>query len=69
MATTTMNPSAFAQPATGGRSLEAIRDFFAIAGAAIRCASAVESGNRPNTRDLTTLGISQQLSGGRLLGR
>ena len=69
MATTTMNSSALAAPATSGRSFEAIRDFFAIAGAAIRCASAVESGYRPNQRDLKTLGITEALSRAQQIGR
>ena len=69
MATTTMTPSALGPTATGGRSFEAIRDFLAIAGAAMRCASAVESGRSPNARDLKALGISQPLARGQLLGR
>jgi hypothetical protein len=60
-----MNHSAVA----GGRSFGAIRGFLAIAGATMRCASAVESGHIPTPRDLKALGITQPLPGGQLLGR
>ena len=69
MATTTMTHSFLGPTATGGRSFEAIRDFFTIAGAAMRCASAVESGHSPKAGDLKALGISQPLVRGHLLGR
>ena len=62
MATTTMNSAVLGAAASSGRSLETVRTVFAIAGAAIRCAAAVESGYRPNTGDLKTLGISESLA-------
>ena len=69
MVTTTMNSSALAPAANRGRGFEAIRTFVEMAGAALRCAAAVESGYRPNTRDLRTLGIEDQLARTSLLGR
>ncbi len=71
MVTTTMNSAVLGSAARSGksRSLETVRAFFEIAGAAIRCASAVESGYRPNIGDLKTLGISESLARTQLLGR
>ncbi|NNM72372.1 hypothetical protein [Enterovirga aerilata] len=69
MATTTMNSSVLGSAAAGGRSFGTIRTFLEIAGAAIRCASAVEAGRRPNSRDLKTLGIGEALPHTQLFGR
>lgn len=69
MATTSTTVSAPVATAADRDGVGAIRGFFDIAGAAIRTASAVESGRRPDPRDLKALGMSQLLSGGDLLGR
>ncbi len=69
MATTTMNSSVLGTATNAGRGFETVRAFFEIAGAAIRCAAAVESGYRPKPGDLKTLGISELLPRTQLLGR
>jgi hypothetical protein len=57
-----MNSSVLDSVAHSGRSFETVRSFFSIAGAAIRCAAADESGYRPNAGDLKTLGINESLA-------
>lgn len=69
MVTTTYNPTIFAPVAARGRSFDTLRTFIEVAGAAIRCAAAVESGYRPNQRDLNALGIGEAMSRTRQIGR
>ena len=69
MASTTFNSAAFAAVPTRARSFATLRTFLAIAGASIRCAAAVESGYRPDQRDLNALGIGEAMSRTRQLGR
>jgi hypothetical protein len=69
MVTTTYNAAILAPAATPARSFATFRTFIEVAGAAIRCAAAVESGYRPEQRDLNALGISDAMSKTRLIGR
>ncbi len=57
MATTTMNHALSAPEAEGASLLETVRIYWTMAGAAFRCAASVESGYRPQERDLRILGI------------
>ncbi len=69
MTTTTINSPVLRASASSGRGFENLRAFFEIAGAAIRCAAAVDSGYRPNERDLKALGISEVMSRTPVVGR
>lgn len=57
MATTTINPALSVSETAGTSLLETVRIYWVMAGAAIRCAASVESGYRPQERDLRILGI------------
>ena len=57
MATTTINHALSAPEAEGASLLETVRIYWVMAGAAFRCAASVESGYRPQERDLQLLGI------------
>ncbi|MBX9934515.1 MAG: hypothetical protein K2Y56_23865 [Methylobacterium sp.] len=57
MATTTINHALSAPEAEGANLFETVRTYWVMAGAAFRCAASVESGYRPQERDLTLLGI------------
>lgn len=57
MATTMMNSALSVPEAEGANLLETVRTYWTLAGAAFRCAASVESGYRPQERDLRVLGI------------
>jgi hypothetical protein len=57
MATTTINHALSAPEAEEASLLETVRIYWVMAGAAFRCAASVESGYRPQERDLQLLGI------------
>ena len=57
MATTTMNHALSVPEAEGASLRETVRIYWTMAGAAFRCAASVESGYRPQERDLRILGI------------
>ena len=52
-----------------GRTFARVTSFVALAGAAFRCAAAVESGYRPEDRDLAALGIGDIMQRGQYIGR
>ena len=51
------------------RAFAPLASFFTLTGAAIRCAAAVESGHKPESRDLAALGIGQVMQGSHHIGR
>lgn len=57
MATTTINHALSAPEAEEASLLGTVRIYWVMAGAAFRCAASVESGYRPQQRDLQLLGI------------
>lgn len=69
MATTTINFPVSTSAARSGRPFETVKTFVEMAGAALRCAAAVESGYRPNERDLKALGINELMSRTPIVGR
>lgn len=69
MATTTLNHALSVPEAEGAGLLETVRIYWTMAGAALRCAASVESGYRPQARDLKILGIEGIMPLTRQIGR
>lgn len=57
MTTTTMHHTLSVPAPEGASLLFTVRIYWNMAGAAFRCAASIESGYRPQERDLRTLGI------------
>ena len=51
------------------RAFSRLVAFVAMAGAAFRCAAAVENGYKPERRDLAALGIGDVMAGPQYIGR
>ena len=51
------------------RAFARLASFVSLTGAAFRCAAAVESGHRPEERDLAALGIGDVMPGPQYIGR